>query len=673
MFVSVFIKDLSNRRARQNLQKQDIDDTMEYNKYTAVKETNHMNIQMQVCGLIILLLILYFYKRQDTVGLYTEALFRRALYMCMCCLVLDIVSLILIVKQDSFPGVLVRAECKMYLLSLGGTGYVALVYACADAFGLTHINNFVKRLGIVAAVVGVIIFSLPIYIYCEGRDVYTYGPSCIATYISAVVLILATLYYTTKRGNGMNPRRRRAIRIWMTIWLVSAGIQLMNSQMLLVGFAGALGIVILFFELENPEANIDRKTGFFNGRTFTDYIKYKYNSGEDVSGIVLSLDNAHSNDIRIEHMDDIMQEVTELIRRVPEVKRFKTDDREFTLVFDSGEQMERAYNMISNRFQREWLEDMENVTPVSLQPYYLLVPSGRVADDADEMMGFIRYFRSHCMDTPEKHVIVIDEDSVAKKRERDVMLATIIKAMEDDRVEVFFQPIYSTHTKKFVSAEALVRIRREDGSIIPPGLFIPIAEETGLIVKLGERVFEKVCQFITEHTPEQYGVEYIEINLSVVQCEAKSLAKCYSDIMDQYQINPAFINLEITESASIVMRKTLLDNMRALINYGVSFSLDDFGNGQSNLNYIVDMPVHIVKFDRDMTQAYFESEKARYVLQAATDMIQGLGLEVVAEGVETAQQLRELERLGIDYIQGYYFSKPIEVDKYLVFLKEKNK
>lgn len=83
LFVSVFIKDLSNRRARQNLQKQDIDDTMEYNKYTAVKETNHMNIQMQVCGLIILLLILYFYKRQDTVGLYTEALFRRALYMCM--------------------------------------------------------------------------------------------------------------------------------------------------------------------------------------------------------------------------------------------------------------------------------------------------------------------------------------------------------------------------------------------------------------------------------------------------------------------------------------------------------------------------------------------------------------------------------------------------------------
>lgn len=631
-----------------------------------------MNIQMQVCGLIILVLILYFYKRQDTVGLYTETLFRRALYTCIICLVLDILSVVMIMSQAFFPGWLVRAECKLYLLSLGATGYVALVYACADAYGLTRVNQFVKRMGIVAAAVGVLIFLLPIHIYCEGRDVYTYGPSCIATYISAVLLILVTLFYTAKRGNGMNPRRRRAIRIWMTIWLISAGIQLLNSQVLLVGFAGALGIVVLFFELENPEANIDRNTGFFNARTFTDYIKYKYDSGEEISCILLSLDNAHANDIRIEHIVDIMEEVTELVRRVPEVRRFKTDDREFTLVFESNEQMERAYNMINNRFQREWLEDMESVTPVSLQPYYLLVPSGKVAESADEMMGFLRYFKSHCVDNPEKYVIMIDEESVAKKRDRDVMLAAIMKAMEDDRVEVFFQPIYSTHTKRFVSAEALVRIRREDGSIIPPGLFIPIAEETGLIVKLGERVFEKVCHFITERCPEQYGVEYIEINLSVVQCEAKSLAKCYSDIMDKYQINPAFINLEITESASIVMKKTLLDNMRALINYGVSFSLDDFGNGQSNLNYIVDMPVHIVKFDRDMTQAYFESEKARYVLQAATDMIQGLGLKVVAEGVETAEQLRELERLGIDYIQGYYFSKPIEEERYLEFLKVKN-
>jgi EAL domain-containing protein (putative c-di-GMP-specific phosphodiesterase class I) len=276
------------------------------------------------------------------------------------------------------------------------------------------------------------------------------------------------------------------------------------------------------------------------------------------------------------------------------------------------------------------------------------------------------------MDNPEKHVLVLDENTVAKKRAREEMIGFINKALEEDRVEVFYQPIYSTREQKFVSAEALVRIRKADGGIVPPGLFIPVAEETGLIAKLGERVFEKTCSFIKNNKPEQYGVQYIEVNLSVVQCENKALANMYIDIMKKNDVNPAFINLEITESASIIMKKTLLENMMALIDYGVTFSLDDFGNGESNLNYIVDMPVHIVKFDKDMTQAYFENEKAKYVLQAATDMIQGLELKIVAEGVETAAQLMELERLGIDYIQGYYFSKPVEERQYIEFLKNKN-
>jgi EAL domain-containing protein (putative c-di-GMP-specific phosphodiesterase class I) len=252
------------------------------------------------------------------------------------------------------------------------------------------------------------------------------------------------------------------------------------------------------------------------------------------------------------------------------------------------------------------------------------------------------------------------------------MIDTINLALKDDRVEVFYQPIYSFAKKRFTSAEALVRIRRTDGSIIPPGLFIPVAEETGLVAKLGERVFEKTCQFIKDNKLHYYGVDYIEVNLSVVQCENKALAKMYIDIMQRYNVSPSFINLEITESASIVRRKTLLDNMKALIDYGVSFSLDDFGNGESNLNYIVDLPIEIVKFDKDMTQAYFENDKAKHVLRAVTEMIHGMELKVVAEGVETREQLKTLEGLGIDYIQGYYFSKPVEASEYLEFLRINN-
>ena len=138
--------------------------------------------------------------------------------------------------------------------------------------------------------------------------------------------------------------------------------------------------------------------------------------------------------------------------------------------------------------------------------------------------------------------------------------------------------------------------------------------------------------------------------------------------MKKYDIDPNYINLEITETASLNEKRTLLTNMKALREFGVSFSLDDFGTGHSNLNYIVEMPVDIVKFDRDMIQSYFHSEKAKYVMDAAMHMIQGMQLQIVSEGIETKEQYRVMEKLGISYIQGYYFSKPLPEREFLEFI-----
>ena len=149
------------------------------------------------------------------------------------------------------------------------------------------------------------------------------------------------------------------------------------------------------------------------------------------------------------------------------------------------------------------------------------------------------------------------------------------------------------------------------------------------------------------------------------QCEDPKLAETYINIMERYKLEPSCINLEITESASIRAKDILLENMRVLMDYGVKFSLDDFGNGESNLNYIVDMPVSIVKFDRDMSQSYFASQKARFVMEAAMHMIHDMKLEIVSEGIETEEQAQAIEALGIEYIQGYYFSKPLPGGEFL--------
>lgn len=635
-----------------------------------------MNIQMQMGGVCILLLLLYFYKRQGTLGLYLGRIFLRTVYITLACLVLDILSIVLIVWQDAAPLWLVKAECKTYLVSLVATGYMALIYANADIHHLARADGFAKKVMLVMMGLATLIYALPIHIFYEGGNVaYTYGLSCYAAYAGALILVLIILGKLALQGKAMNPKRRNAIILWMAIWVSAAVIQFLNSRLLLIGFSGALGIMILFFELENPEIFIDRNTGFYNRYAMVEYFGQKYRLGKLFCGICISLEEIREREVPYYKMEAVLAELARFIRQMPETTVFKTDAREFMLVFESREAYEKARDAVFNRFEQSWLEENgsdANGEPVYLQPHYLLLPSGAVAKNAEELLSILKYFRLHCADVQESYSLVLDEETVSKKRERDEMLEEIVQAVKEDRVEVFFQPIYSTAQKKFAAAEALARIRRTDGSIISPGLFIPIAEETGMIAKIGETVFEKTCRFIKENDVVRYGIEYIEVNLSVVQCEDEALAETYIEIMKKHDLAPRYINLEITESAAIVRKNILLDNMQSLIDYGVAFSLDDFGNGQSNLNYIVDMPVQIVKFDRDMTQAYFQTPKAQFVLQAATNMAHDMQLQVVAEGVETADQLAVLEALNIDYIQGYYFSKPIDEKAFLAFVRERN-
>ena len=190
----------------------------------------------------------------------------------------------------------------------------------------------------------------------------------------------------------------------------------------------------------------------------------------------------------------------------------------------------------------------------------------------------------------EHHCIIIDKAFRDRMMEVQKIEKMVNDAIENNRIEVYYQPIYSTEKHIFTSAEALVRIRDDKGKIIPPATFIEIAERNGTILKLGEIIFENVCTFIETSDVLQYGLEYIEVNLSVVQCEHEDLAKEFIGIMRKHNISGETINLEITETATLASKKKLIANMIALRNYGVGFSLDDFGTGRRERSDVLRSP-----------------------------------------------------------------------------------
>ena len=366
---------------------------------------------------------------------------------------------------------------------------------------------------------------------------------------------------------------------------------------------------------------------------------------------------------------EVIAEAVNYLSSIPNVYVFKNTGTEILMIFPEREKAEDIVRAVRERFETGWSKNRG----IMVNPYWIYLSDSSLAEDAEDLLYLIRYVKQNGGEAGENNFIKVSGELVAKLREEKETEKLITEALKNDRLEVWYQPIFSTKQHRFTSAEALVRIRDEDGFLIPPGSFIEIAERNGSILQVGETVFRKVCRFLSENSIDKYGIKYIEVNLSMVQCAYSHLAKDYIAIMEEYGINSDRINLEITESASTSAKKVLLENMKELMKYGVNFSLDDFGTGQSNLDYIADMPVEIVKFDKGMTNAYFESGKTKYIMDAATNMIKGMNLKIVSEGIETEEQYKVMKEMGINYIQGYYFSKPLPEKEFLEFIGRENK
>lgn len=619
-----------------------------------------MNIQVQLCGLFILVLLFIFYKSHKTLQLYKEKIFYRCMCIIISSLSLDILSIIFIYYRHSLPTVLVEFICKTYIISLIWGAYSALVYVCTDIFSEKKHRDYVLKLSIFTLFQSLFIYFLPIHIFEDGSNVYTYGASVMCVYVFVALYIILTLVATCVFYKKINPRRRFAIVLWMIIWILSATLQFINKEVLIVGFASALGVLVLFVIMENPEANLDRRLGCFNSHALTEYLNQLYEAQKNASLLEITFKNPN---VLEEHATDtyvILQKILHLLNSYQDILVFANINLGLILISQNADRLHVAGEKI--------LDNFSDYDTFNKEARFILTTQTDSFADTDELFHFLSYI--HTEYTNDKgRLFIVNENVIAKYKEQYVIQQEIADALSEDRVEVFLQPIYSNQNGHFTSAEALVRIRKKNGDLLSPGIFIPIAEDTGQILALGERVIEKVCDFLKNTNVLNLGIHYIEVNLSVIQCEKEDLAQRLISIVEKYHINPKLINLEITETASISARTTLLENMKQLIQYGFSFSLDDFGKGESNLMYVVEMPVSIVKLDYDMSKAFFSSPKAKHVVRAVVSMAHDMNLKLVAEGIETKEELERMCTEGIDYIQGYYYSKPLPMEDFLDFLQ----
>jgi diguanylate cyclase (GGDEF)-like protein len=246
--------------------------------------------------------------------------------------------------------------------------------------------------------------------------------------------------------------------------------------------------------------------------------------------------------------------------------------------------------------------------------------------------------------------------------QRNQILRELKTALEHQELQLFYQPIFDAQ-QQITGVEALLRWHSPVLGFVSPAVFIPLAEESNLILDIGNWVLQTACQQIAQwqsHPVRQHWI--VAVNVSARQLQRANFVDTVTALVRQSQIPAACLQLEVTES---MLQHDIDDTMQALSilkAMGVRFSLDDFGTGYSSLNYLTKLPIHTLKIDRSFVDRMLQSHEDASVVQTILALAKGLGLEVVAEGVETVEQFRFLQQAGCQKFQGYLFARPVPAE-----------
>ena len=477
------------------------------------------------------------------------------------------------------------------------------------------------------------------------------------------------------RKNVYNVDRKRYYVLLTPIIMVTVGlvIGVLARGHHVVCFSVAVCVLALVLINRRVEDSIDIVTGMHTYKVFAEDMYTNFSTGKQMEIILINITNFKyamrmvGYDSMLGMMAPVSAEILRIMRKYhAQFMCYYNGDGKFAVELSrknftyAHEIAEEISNSIRQNIRME-ISDFE------LEINTCLV---RCPDDISDVSALFMLISD--LDLAEATGRVLSAESITGTKEftmKKEMSIIIDRALANHYFSVFYQPIYDTKTGKFSSAEALLRLRDPKYGYISPQLFIPLAEKSGAIHAIGSFVLEEVVKFIASDDFKQLGVDYIEINLSVMQCLRSDLADEIIDLTRKYKVSPSKINLEITETASGYSQSKLNTNITKLTENGFTVSLDDFGTGYSNLMRIAQLPLNIVKLDRAFVLME-ESGGNHIIIKNLIRMLKDMNLRVLVEGIETEEMVESFTQMGVDEIQGFYYSRPLTKSAYLRFLKE---
>lgn len=640
-----------------------------------------LNIRFQLAAVSVLFVILFDYLKNKHLKLLSNQLFICILVTTIFNLVMDMSTVYTITHINKVAPTMNRLCHQFFIFSI----ILDLFFVCMYVLVLGNNQKrlkirrlFLYLIPLLTSIIFIIFGKLQYHV--SEKAVYSYGLMAYTVYICAFVYLVLSFRGALNKANNLKLNQRTLVVAGLTIWVIVLIIQMFNPRLLLSGIGFVLLTLAIYFSFENPMENADVETGTFNKNAFYKNFEEHFENNKPLILINIVCENYERINALFGHAKAIesLKYTKDLIRRYFSEDIYRFHRNVYTIFLQTNDLSEQSY-IAMNLNKLEYSLTHNEFSEAKIRYHIDVMDIKKFIASKDEAYELISYMADKNTSDEENVIYYLNEEVVNKKIRRDKIDQIITHALENDGFELYYQPIYWPSTGAFSSAEALLRFKESSElGYISPEEFIPIAEEKGLIMDIGDKVLELAASFIQKNNLQYSGLKYIEVNLSGMQIVAPDIVNRLKQIMDKYGIINSFINLEITETAIIDAGDGFKKNVARLKDDKFSFSMDDFGTGYSNLAQMNEISYDLVKIDKSLLWSAFgfqsdlndeKKKKALTLLESVINMLKKFGAGIVVEGVETKEMAEYLIDTGVDHLQGYYYSRPVPEEKYLELLK----
>lgn len=554
--------------------------------------------------------------------------------------------------------------------------YQLFICAITDTWHILAKSKWLKSILITPyAIICCTLFTNPFHhmvFFFDENLAYTRGPLIYVLYVASFFYLLWGVIYLFTYKKLLTADKFVALMLMYPLNIVAILIQLFFPEYLVEMFMTALTMLLITLVIHRPEEIINPILGVRSYIAYTSDMKKAFYIHKPVRIIFAKLVN--------------YQALSSLLEYDSFNRLLKTLESELSLSYRDGHLPMDLYYLENGLFalvtEKELTEKIKKVAQrisaaltrpmqlgqleLELKPCICILRCPQDIDDYESLLSFGNSFHTCLLADGTVNYMAEEKDHRMFKMQSEID-SIISNAIAEKRFQMYYQPIYSVQEQRFLSAEALIRLQDENYGFISPELFITAAEKNGMILQIGDFVFDEVCRFLEKCGKEGLPIKYIDLNLSMIQCMQRDLKEKVLYYLEKYHLKPEQINLEITETAASTAQDIVEENIQELFGQGIHFSLDDYGTGYSNISRIMSLPFRMIKLDKSLADKVGDG-RMKILLKNTIRMLKEIGMEIVVEGVESKETLQQFTELGCDYIQGYYFSKPLPEQAFVEFI-----